>query len=662
MKRKLISDDIYKIKNISDSQISPDGAKVAFVKTVIDEINNKYKSSIWITQEDKEPIKITNGRGIDNMPRWSPNGKKICYISDQNGNKQLYLKSNNNENTKQITFLQGDVNFPVWSPDGRKIAFTLRVKVNNEDQSLKPMEINYLKLKSNDCKGFIDKNIKNYIYTIDIESKTLTQVTPDDFHLFEPEWHQINNVSWSPNGEYLVFTSQIQDEYDRDKHPWKADVYIVNSEGGIPKNIKKDVGPASKPIWSADGKSIIFIGHLNKYLRTTILKLCRVPINSGKVEILTESFDRTLEDFTVHDNGFGYSDTYPKLSLDGKTVYFIASDFGSVNLFSLLLETKEVKRVIGGNRRIYGFDLCQSKNKIAISYSTVDNPGDIALFDLNTEKETRLTDINKDFLNSVSLSIPEEISYMSKDDIKQYGWIMKPIGFKEGKKYPCVLEIHGGPYTQYGWTFFFEFQLLAAQGYAVIYCNPRGSRGYGQKLSYDEINNFGKLDYDDIMRFTDEALECGYIDSEKLAVTGGSYGGYMTNWIISHTSRFKVAVTQRCISNWMTMYTMSDTGYFMVNEMLSGKDLENLIDLWEISPLAYAENINTPLLILHSEKDMRCPIEQSEQLYILLKSLDKEVEMVRFPESNHGLSRSGIPSLRLARLNYIVNYIKKHID
>lgn len=660
MKRKIIPEDIYKLAYISDPQISPDGLKVAFVKTVIDEENNNYKSNIWIKGEDKEHYKLTNGISTNNMPRWSPNGEFISFISDRNGNKQLYLIHTNGGEAEQITFMKEDISFPVWSPDGSKIAFISKIKINNKEK-LEPVEIKKLKLKSDSVKGFIDTNYKNHIYVIDIISKVVTKITPDDFYLFEPEWHQIFNPSWSNDGKYLSFTSQIQDEYDRDKNPWKADIFVVSSEGGIPKAIKKDIGPALKPIWTIDDKSIIYIGHLNKYFRVTSLKLCKVALEDGEAEILSDEFDRTLEDFTVHDSGMGYSDSYPKLSMDGNKVYFLASDFGKVNLFSLSLKTKEVKRVIDGKRRIFGFTLNKEKNKIAFSFSTVDTPGDIAIFDLNTEKEIRLTDVNKDFLNSVNISIPEEISYVSKDDMRQYGWIMKPIGFQEGKKYPCVLEIHGGPYTQYGWTFFFEFQLLAAQGYIVIYCNPRGSRGYGQKLSYAEINNYGGLDYDDIMKFTDRALECGYIDPERLAVTGGSYGGYMTNWIISHTNRFKVAVTQRCISNWMTMYAMSDTGYFMVKEMLLGKELEDLIELWKISPLAYVKDINTPLLILHSEKDMRCPMEQSEQLYISLKSLDKEVEMVRFPESNHGLSRNGIPSLRLARLKYIVDYINKYI-
>jgi dipeptidyl aminopeptidase/acylaminoacyl peptidase len=240
---------------------------------------------------------------------------------------------------------------------------------------------------------------------------------------------------------------------------------------------------------------------------------------------------------------------------------------------------------------------------------------------------------------------------------------MKPIGFEEGKKYPMVLEIHGGPHTMYSNSFFHEFQLLAAEGYVVLYTNPRGGHGYGQKFVDACRGDYGGKDYEDLMQGVDYALgSFNYIDKDRLVVTGGSYGGFMTNWIVGHTDRFKAAVTQRSISNWISFYGVSDIGYYFTEWQILGNAWDDVEKLWHHSPLKYVANIKTPLLILHSEKDYRCPIEQAEQLFIAIKRLGQtDTEFVRFPNSNHDLSRNGNPKLRIERLNRIVGWFNKYI-
>src|SRR5699024_5965425 len=254
----------------------------------------------------------------------------------------------------------------------------------------------------------------------------------------------------------------------------------------------------------------------------------------------------------------------------------------------------------------------------------------------NDKKLTRLTDANREFLDDVQLSEPETLTFKADDGWDIQGWLLRPYGFEEDKQYPFILEVHGGPHAMYGQTFFHEMQLLAAKGYVVLYTNPRGSHGYGQEFVNACREDYGGKDYSDLMRAVDFVLEeYDFIDEDRLGVTGGSYGGFMTNWIVGHTHRFKAAVTQRCISNWLSFYGVSDLGYFFTIWELGKNLLGDRADLWDFSPLRYAENIETPLLIVHGEKDFRCPIEQGEQMFVTLKHLRKEVEFVRFPDANH---------------------------
>jgi dipeptidyl aminopeptidase/acylaminoacyl peptidase len=277
-------------------------------------------------------------------------------------------------------------------------------------------------------------------------------------------------------------------------------------------------------------------------------------------------------------------------------------------------------------------------------------------------EQRQLTNVNEEFLKEVELSKAEPISWKAPDGWELHGWIMKPIGFEEGNKYPLVLEIHGGPHAMYANTYFHEFQMLAASGFVVLFTNPRGSHGYGQEFVNAVRGDYGGKDYLDIMSAVDYVLETfDFIDENRMGVTGGSYGGFMTNWIVGHTNRFKAAVTQRSISNWLSFYGVSDIGYFFSEWEVEGDLIDNAEKLWNHSPLKYVKNINTPLLILHGERDFRCPIEQAEQLYVALKRQKKPTKFVRFPEANHELSRSGNPKLRVDRLNYIKDWFVEHL-
>jgi len=671
-RRRLSADDLYKLVFVSDPQISPDGTKVAYVRTVIDEKTKEYRSNIWVvpTDESSEPKQFTCGPKSDTSPRWSPDGTKLAFVSDRNGKKQIFVMSTQGGEAYQVTKMRRGAQNPVWSPDGRKIAFTAPIDPNDKPEDYeKPLDkkskeaeekkkkeeptiLTRLKIKADASMGLLG-NKRTHIFVIDAEGKgPAKQLTCGEFDHSAPQW--------SPDGKYLTFSANRQK--DADYQPWISDIFVVLSEGGELRKLTGTEGPSNAPRWTPDGKFIIYVGHKMEYGSATLAKIWKVPFEGGDSVLLTGSFDRSVGDRMAGDVRFGASESGPAISPDGKTVYFLSSDSGKTSIYSVPVEGGDVKLVLGGKRQIYGFTMDASGTKMAVAVCDPKIPGDVGIFDLSTGYERMLTFENKDLLDQVYLSTPEGVPYEAKDGLKEFGWIMKPVGFKEGKKYPSILEIHGGPHSMYGSNFFFEFQLLAAKGYTVIYTNPRGGQGFGQEFVNAVIGDYGGKDFEDLMTWVDVALKKEFIDEKRLGVTGGSYGGFMTNWVVGHTDRFKAAVTQRSISNWLSFYGVSDIGYTFTEREILGNPWKDTEKLWKHSPLAYVENVNTPLLIIHSENDMRCPIEQGEQFYVALKKLKKEVEMVRFPGSNHELSRGGKPVLRVARLNHIVRWFDNHIE
>jgi dipeptidyl aminopeptidase/acylaminoacyl peptidase len=310
----------------------------------------------------------------------------------------------------------------------------------------------------------------------------------------------------------------------------------------------------------------------------------------------------------------------------------------------------------------WSFDANQSK--MAYKFGTMDDPAQIYVVDIKNGKSDTprlLTHHNRDWLDKVDLGTQEEVWFTGGDGNELQGWILKPPHFDATKKYPSIMEIHGGPLTQYGFLFMHEFYYLAAQGFVVYFCNPRGGRGYGEKHAGAIARNWGKADYADLMAWADYTAKLPYIDAKRMGVTGGSYGGYMTVWIIGHTQRFKAAASQRCVSNFVSMWGSSDFNWAFQQELNDKPPFEDLQYYWERSPMAYIGNAKTPTLVLHNEMDLRCPIEQSEQVFVALKRLGVDTEFVRFPEEFHGLSRNGRTDRRIIRLNHLVRWFKKYL-
>jgi dipeptidyl aminopeptidase/acylaminoacyl peptidase len=446
-----------------------------------------------------------------------------------------------------------------------------------------------------------------------------------------------------------------------DEQLWN-DLWLAPAKGGALKRLTRRKGPASSPTFSPDGKWIAFVGHNNEYSHVTEASVYVLPARGGKAIKVTEGFDRTYGgglagDLRTPEN----APPAPQWSPDGKMLFFIASDCGASNVYAVPSRGGAVKPITRGEHHVIGFSFARATNRFALVISDALNPNDVFTATMNGTLK-RITHVNDDWLDDVQRSKLERF-VVSNEGHPIDGWLMKPLNWKPGKKYPAILQIHGGPHSAYGATFFHEFQILCAHGYAVVFCNPRGSATYGQEFAACIAKDWGGRDYRDVMAVWNFALKkYGWIDAKRTGVAGGSYGGYLTSWIITHTDQFKAAVSMRALNNWYSFYGTSDIGHFFASEWyVGGEPWNNAEEYLQHSPIAHVANCKTPTLILHSEKDFRCPIEQGEQFYIALKKLGVPTELVRFPDETHELSRSGKPKHRQERLERIVAWFDKYV-
>jgi dipeptidyl aminopeptidase/acylaminoacyl peptidase len=647
--------DLYEIKAVSDPRLSPSGEEAVFVQTIMCEERNEYFSTLHsIHLQDQTTRQWTFGEQKVSSPRWSPDGGTIAFVSNRSGVNQIYVIHRDGGEAEQLTDYQKGVSNPVWSPCGEKIAFSMRLekgetfeKKEGEEEKLKPFVATSMKYKSDD-RGFND-NCYSQIVMVDVASKEMRRVTDDV--------HDYTLNSWSPDGKHIAFSVDRTEDKD---FSFQSDLFIFHLETNEYKKINGESGYYGEASWSPDGKHLSYLGHGREYENATHNKVWLHNLETGHSVCLTECMDVPVGDYLNSDSIQGSSQAGILWSKDNESFYFLASDSGNTVLYYAHIEGAIYPALLQEEQHVYGFDFDSDRQVMLVAMSKPAEPGELYTLHVPTGELKKMTNLNGDLADR-ELSSPQSFMYNGAKDWPVQGWIMKPVDYEEGKKYPLIVEIHGGPHTMYGNTFFHEFQVLASKGYAVLYVNPRGSHGYGQEFVDAVRGDYGGGDYEDIMTAVEYALkEFPFIDETRLGVTGGSYGGFMTNWIIGQSDKFKAAATQRSISNWISFYGVSDIGYYF-SEWQIQSDLGDFETLWKHSPLAYVKNMNTPLLILHSEKDYRCPIEQAEQLFIALKREKKDVRFVRFPESNHNLSRTGKPSLREARLQEIVDWFAEHL-
>ena len=643
----MVPEDVYALTGVSDPRLRPDGREVAYVEWWIDDEDKEYRSAIWLASVDgtDAPRRLTSGEKRDSSPRWSPDGSRLAFTASRGDAKssQLYVLPLAGGEARKLTDLKEDPSDLAWSPDGTKIAFTARVRddaYEEEDEKKRaPRRFTRLSYKLDNVGWTGDRRSQLFVIDVDGDDEP-RQLTDGDFENSSP--------TWSPDGTKIAFISARDDDWDT---KLVSDVFVVDASGGDPQRVTKSDGGCGNVVWSPDGALLAFTythGTMNSPRHEQIAVM---PAAGGDINVLTASLDR---------NCFPYPPLRAPL-WDGDRIVFGVEDGGNTHVYAVAVDgSSPPERLVAGEQSINGFDVADGV--VVHTASTTTSLPEVYAGD------KQLTHVGDAFAKRVDAVEPERFTARSKDGSEVDCWIVRPTGFKEGERYPTLLSIHGGPFTQYTTGFFDEFQVYAGAGYAVIYANPRGSSGYSEEWgrairgpSNGQGPGWGTVDYEDLMAAVDTAVEkFDFVDADRLGVLGGSYGGFMTSWIVGHTNRFKAACSERAVNNLVSAYGSSDV--FWVFEGQFGSSLYDDFDAWvERSPATYARNIETPLLIMHSENDLRCAIEQGEHLFITLRLARKPVELVRFPAEGHELSRSGSPIHRVRRFEILLDWFDGHL-
>ena len=642
--------DLKRFRFASDPQVSPDGKSVLFVLTrmINDGENGDYSSNIWRFSEGKIR-QLTTGPGKNTNPRWSPDGSTILFISSRRTKKKTYTRlmtiSSTGKPSRTILELEkgkieGKIVNPTWTSNGKTILFLSDMRRKGESDVKVVSRIMY-RLNG---EGY-SHDRRTHLYSIRPNRGKLTQLTSGEF--------DVDGFSISSFGNHVAFIANTSMKHD---YSLIRDIHVMTIDGGKSVKITESRGPISAVSWSHDGKKLAYVGHDLRRRLATNTGIWLTSSKGGPTFELTWEFDRSVGNELNSDSRVTSIDPSPVWDPEDRRLSFLATSGGSCHLYTITVEERIIKPLTEGERSVEGFSY--STDGRVLAYTSMDalNLADVYVREQDTV--LKATNFSHESLSRLKLVPPERFTFKASDGSDVEGWVMKP--HRRGPL-PTIVEIHGGPRTAYGYCFMFEFQLLASNNFTVLFTNPRGSSAYGEEFAAAIPTNYGDRDYKDIMESVDFLVKTRVADEKRLGVCGGSYGGWMTNWIIGHTTRFKAAITERSISNWTSFFGTSDIGHFFAEEEVGGVPWERLHHYIENSPITYVNNMKTPVLIIHSEADYRCPIEQGEQLFVSLKKLGKETTMLRFPDENHELSRSGKPNHRIERLARITDWFKHYL-
>ncbi len=686
-RRPMTEKDLFSFVWIADPQISPDGLQVAFVRVTVDEKKDAYDTALWLAKTDgSEPPRAITSGVRDTSPRWSPDGRRLAFVRsvEKDGRPQpgqIHVMSMQGGEPWAITDIPRGAGNPEWAPDGKTIAFSSTARPADLTAAAKPSgdKPSGDKPRESDVRviteavyrangipgdGFVDRDRPSHIWTIAVPATASEKTTPTA--VTSGEFGEAGH-RWSPDGSRIFFTS------DRRRESYyfsgDSDLYSIGKEGvkegGEPTRVVSIEGRIGAYALSPDGKRVAFVGILAGSPERSYSQpdLWVAELGAGTPRNLTATYDFDMNGGLGGDQRAprGQLPSGPVWSRDGRSILIGVGEQGNANIKRVDVATGKIDPLTSGSSDVMSYTVDAGAQRIAYILSTPTAVGDLHVLDTAAPATApkKLTTFNDALFGQLTMNEPEEIWYPSFDGRKIQGWILKPPAFDAAKKYPFILQIHGGPHAAYGNTFTHEFQWMAAKGYVVLYTNPRGSSNYGQDFGNVIQYNYPGDDYKDLMAGVDEVVKKGYVDETRLGVTGGSGGGLLTNWVVTQTTRFKAAVSQRDISDWSNFWYTADFTLFTPTWFRKAP-FEDPAEFARRSPITYVAKIQTPLMFILGEEDFRTPpAAGGEDLFRALKYLKRPTVMVRFPGESHELSRSGRPWHRIERLQHIVGWFDK---
>lgn len=648
-KRNLIVDDVFAIQDVYDPQVSPDGKWIAFVVDVYDKKADEWNSDIFMVPfGGGDAIRLTSSDKDDTSPRWSPDNKWLAFKSKRGKSKQVYLLNRNGGDAIRLTDVKQGVEDFSWSPDSKKLALVITDADPDENydeeeaknKTEKPIVITRLQFLYDEY-GFL-KELYKHIFAFDIESKAMKQITSGQNDDAGPVWSSYDSTpQWSPDGKQILFAGNRSKDPDSNRN---LDLFVVSAEGGEPKQLTTNPGTDENPAWSPDGKYIAYQTVVKpEMLWYEMNRLAIIPANGGDPKFLTKELDR---------NTWQYS-----FSTDSKRIYFILEDHGMQTLASISIAGMDINKDLTGEKAVSDYSI--GPQGIALLSGHHDLPNEV--FTFANGKTQQASRINAAAMAQLRLGTTERVEFSSKDGTHVEGFVTKPPDFDALKKYPLILWIHGGPTSQYFEEFEFRSQLFAANGYVVLRVNPRGSTGYGESFCKAIFADWGNVDYEDVMAGVDHLIKLGYVDENRMGVGGWSYGGMLTDHVITKTQRFHAAISGASELNYLMDYGVDH--YQNEWEVELGLPWDKPDAYTKISPFFKIKNVTTPTLILCGKEDVNVPLVNSEQLYQALKRLGVDTMLIVYPGEFHGLSTPSYHKDRYERyLAWYGHYLKGEPD
>lgn len=651
MSTPLVPSDLLRFILVGDPQIAPGGAAVFYRRSWFDPDADEIRGAIDRVDASGAVRAFTAGTN-DRMPRVAPDGSALAFVAERDGKAQVFVLPLDGGAARAVGEPRAKIMALAWSPDAKRLAIVAPAERETAlagiyvDEKSGARHIRRLPFKS-DADGLLD-GLRAHLFVADLADGTCVQVTRGDFDVATP--------CWSPDGAQLAFAAR--DPEVSESATSLCDIWVVSARGGAPRRVTGGDGPMGLPAFSCDGKRIAFLGHRHgdDGGGRFDLELLVVDAGGGEPRSLSATLGRTAGDAVGGDLRSGGTSA-PVWSAGDREIFVQVCDEGATSVRAFATDGGGVRVVAGGERQIYGFSALPD-GAVAIAFSDPVTPGEIALIPAGGAERV-LTRVNP-WLADRDVAAPRRYRPRADDGTELDAWLLEPKHTRG--RVPLVLEVHGGPHAAYGWTFFLEFQVLAAAGIAVAYGNPRGSQSYGHAYANAAVGDWGGLDAADCLRILDGALELGEFDETRLGVAGGSYGGFMTTWLAGHSDRFKAAVSMRAVNDHLSEIGASDVGWFLERELEAPWSADAGKKLFDMSPIRGAGSIACPFLVEHSERDYRCPIDQGEQLFTLLRRLGKtDTEFVRFTDKGHEMSRAGKPRSRILRLRAIAHWFVRHL-